>query len=65
MATDTMHEAAARFFEACETGQGWARCSQYGNPDATSSAQGASLEGVELRGTPTGEGGQSRQRPSR
>ncbi len=47
MATDIMHDTAARFFEACETGQGWAGCSQYCHPDATFSAQAASLEGVE------------------
>ena len=40
-------ETAERFFEACETGQGWAECQRYCHPDATFSAQSAALEGVD------------------
>ncbi len=40
-------ETAERFFEACETGQGWGECQQYCHPDATFSAQAAALEGVD------------------
>jgi predicted ester cyclase len=40
-------ETAQRFFEACETGQGWGACQQYCHPDATFSAQTDALEGVD------------------
>ena len=40
-------EVAERFFEACETGQGWGECQQYCHSDATFSAQAAALEGVD------------------
>ena len=40
-------EIAERFFEACETGQGWAECQRYCHPDATFSAQSAALQGVD------------------
>ena len=40
-------ETAGRFFEACETGQGWAECQQYCHPNATFAAQAAALEGVD------------------
>ena len=39
-------ETAERFFDACETGKGWAGCSQYCHPDATFSAQAGALAGV-------------------
>jgi len=39
-------ETAERFFQACETGQGWAECEQYCQPNATFSAQAAALEGI-------------------
>ncbi len=42
-----MTETAERFFEACETGQGWDACQQYCHPDATFSAQATALEGVD------------------
>jgi predicted ester cyclase len=42
-----MLETAERFFEACETGQGWGACQQYCHPDATFSAQAAALEGID------------------
>jgi len=32
-------EVARKFFEACETGQGWGACSAYCNPDASFTAQ--------------------------
>lgn len=37
---------AAAFFEACESGQGWAECAQYCTPDATFSAQSEALTDV-------------------
>lgn len=40
-------ETAERFFEACETGQGWGGCERYCHPDATFSAQAAALERVD------------------
>ena len=40
-------ETAERFFEACETGQGWQECQQYCHPDATFTAQAAALDGVD------------------
>ena len=40
-------EIAERFFEACETGQGWPECRRYCHPDATFSAQSAALHGVD------------------
>jgi predicted ester cyclase len=36
-------DSAAAFFEACETGKGWAACSEYCTPDATFSAQSEPL----------------------
>jgi predicted ester cyclase len=41
-----MKEAATLFFDACETGKGWAGCSRYCHPDATFSAQAGALAGV-------------------
>jgi predicted ester cyclase len=43
----TIVETAERFFQACETGQGWQGCEQYCQPDATFSAQAAALEDVD------------------
>lgn len=40
-------ETAEGFFQACESGQGWAGCQQYCQPRATFSAQAAALEGVD------------------
>lgn len=37
---------AAAFFEACESGQGWAECAQCCTPDATFAAQSEALTGV-------------------
>ncbi len=41
-----MKETAERFFEACETGKGWAECQQYCHDGATFSAQADALVGV-------------------
>ena len=38
--------AAERFFDACETGKGWAGCQEYCHPGATFSAQAEALAGV-------------------
>jgi predicted ester cyclase len=60
----SMKTTAKEFFDACETGKGWAGCQQYCHPAATFSAQAAALTGVNtvtayavFRGTHTGEGG--------
>ncbi len=37
---------ARGFFEACETGKGWAACQAYCNPDASFSCQADALAGV-------------------
>lgn len=41
-----MKKTAARFFEACETGQGWEECSQYCHPNASFSCQADALADV-------------------
>jgi predicted ester cyclase len=41
-----MKETALAFFEACETGKGWAGCRQYCHPNATFSAQTGALANV-------------------
>ena len=43
----SMKETAERFFDACETGKGWAGCQQYCHPGATFSAQAGALTGVD------------------
>jgi predicted ester cyclase len=43
----SIKQTAEQFFEACETGKGWAVCQQYCHPGATFSGQAGSLEGVE------------------
>src|SRR6185295_519998 len=43
----SMRETAEQFFEACETGKGWAGCQRYCHPDATFSAQTGALAGVD------------------
>ncbi|MGD2070114.1 MAG: ester cyclase [Gemmatimonadota bacterium] len=40
-------ETAAKFLEACETGQGWEACAAFSHPDATFSAQAGALDGVD------------------
>ncbi len=42
----TMVESAHAFFEACETGKGWAVCSAYCAPDASFAAQAEPLADV-------------------
>jgi len=41
-----MRETARAFFDACETGKGWAGCQQYCYPNATFSAQTGALANV-------------------
>jgi len=43
----SIKDTAERFFEACETGKGWAGCQQYCHPSATFSAQVGVLNGVD------------------
>jgi len=43
----SMHDTAAKFFDACETGGGWEACRAFCHPDATFSAQAAALDGVD------------------
>jgi predicted ester cyclase len=42
----SMKETAWRFFDACETGQGWQGCQQYCHPGATFSAQVGALADI-------------------
>jgi hypothetical protein len=42
----TIKQTAEQFFEACETGKGWAGCQQYCHPDATFAAQADALANV-------------------
>jgi predicted ester cyclase len=42
-----IRETAKKFFDACETGQGWQRCQEYCHPSATFSAQTGALAGVD------------------
>ena len=42
----SIRETAERFFDACETGKGWAGCQQHCHPNATFSAQAGALTGV-------------------
>lgn len=44
--TMTITETAPAFYEACESGQGWAGCAPYCHPDASFSAQAEALIGV-------------------
>ena len=41
--TESITETAQAFFEACETGKGWAGCSVYCKPDASFTAQAEPL----------------------
>jgi steroid delta-isomerase-like uncharacterized protein len=41
-----MREAAEQFFDACETGKGWAGCKVYCHDNATFSAQAGALADV-------------------
>ena len=43
----SIRDTAESFFNACETGKGWAGCAQYCQPDATFSGQIGALAGVD------------------
>jgi hypothetical protein len=43
---NNMLDNAKQFFEACETGKGWAGCEAYCHPGATFSAQTGALSGI-------------------
>ncbi len=45
-ATDSITDTARGFFDACETGQGWAGCSAYCTPDASFASQAEPLADV-------------------
>jgi hypothetical protein len=49
----SIKDTAELFFDACETGKGWAECQLYCHPDATFSAQVDTLAGVETLETYT------------
>jgi predicted ester cyclase len=42
----SISETARAFFDACETGQGWAGCAAYCTPDASFAAQSEALAGI-------------------
>jgi predicted ester cyclase len=42
----TIKERAEKFFEACETGQGWNECRMYCSPDATFTCQADALSQI-------------------
>ena len=44
--TSTMTDVARAFFDACDTGKGWAGCSIYCHPDATFTAQAEPLADI-------------------
>ena len=44
--TKSVTETAQAFFDACETGEGWAACSAYCQPDASFTAQAEPLADV-------------------
>lgn len=44
--SDLLNQAKL-FFDACETGKGWAGCAAYCHPGATFSAQAATLDGID------------------
>jgi predicted ester cyclase len=43
----SMRDTAERFFDACETGQGWAGCREYCHPNASFAAQADALAGID------------------
>ena len=43
----SIREAAAQFFDACETGKGWEGCKPFCHQDATFTAQAAALTGID------------------
>ncbi|MEM7569726.1 MAG: nuclear transport factor 2 family protein [Pseudomonadota bacterium] len=42
----TIKDTAFAFFDACETGKGWAECAQYCAPDAGFSAQSDAIKDI-------------------
>ena len=44
--TESITETARGFFDACETGKGWAECRAYCQPDASFASQALPLAGV-------------------
>ena len=44
---DSIKDTATKFFDACESGKGWAGCQQYCQPNATFSAQADALTGID------------------
>jgi predicted ester cyclase len=44
---DSITDTATKFFDACESGKGWAGCQAYCQPGATFSAQADALAGVD------------------
>jgi SnoaL-like polyketide cyclase len=46
-AMNPMQDTAEQFFEACETGKGWAGCQQYCHPGATFAAQVDTLANID------------------
>ena len=44
--TKSITDTARAFFDACETGKGWAECSIYCHPDASFAAQAEPLAGL-------------------
>jgi hypothetical protein len=42
-----MRDTAAKFFDACETGQGWEACESSCHPDASFSAQADAFKEIE------------------
>ena len=46
-AMNPMKDTAEQFFEACETGKGWAGCQQYCHPGATFAAQVDTLANID------------------
>ena len=46
-ATESITQTARAFFDACETGKGWAECSAYCQPNAGFAAQAEPLAGLQ------------------
>lgn len=42
----SIRDSAEKFFDACESGAGWAGCQHYCQPDATFTAQADALAGI-------------------
>lgn len=46
MGMSAIKERARKFFDACETGEGWEGCREYCHPEATFSAQAGALADI-------------------